>query len=103
MTCCTTSNSSIATNAKYHNYHQIGWYEVSETPENKIIGRVLFKPSDFSDLIIDTVPEYGLSYIQGRIVENKRNEWENMTERLIGKHLGFVYNDSVITAPVINA
>ncbi len=41
--------------------------------------------------------------IQGRVKPGKRQQWADGTERLIGKRLGFVYNDSVITAPQINA
>lgn len=41
--------------------------------------------------------------IQGRVKPEKRQQWAEGTERLIGKRLGFVYNDSVITAPQINA
>ena len=41
--------------------------------------------------------------IQGRVKPEKRQQWADGTERLIGKLLGFVYNDSVITAPQINA
>lgn len=33
----------------------------------------------------------------------KRQQWSDGTEHLIGERLGFVYNDSVITAPQVNA
>ena len=65
----------------------------------------MFTPSDFTDLILDTVPDFGSPYIQGYIVPEKQKEWADITESLIGHRLGFVYKGkgSIITAPKINA
>ncbi|MCM1388994.1 MAG: hypothetical protein NC216_01495 [Bacteroides sp.] len=51
--------------------------------------------------IIDNTP-VSIFFIQGQVKPDKRQQWANGTEGLIGKKLGFVYNDSVITAPRIN-
>lgn len=48
----------------------------------------------------DTV---SLVAIQGMVKAEKRQQWADGTERMIGKRIGFVYNDSVVTAPQINA
>ena len=85
-----------------------GWYHVSGFPSDTIIGEALVTVKDFATvaivkdtLVIDGIPVYH-SMIQGRIKPDKRQLWADETEHLIGKRLGFVYNDSVITAPQVN-
>lgn len=86
-----------------------GWYPLADYPDNTIVGKPLATVKDFERVAIvrdtfiiksDTVSQ---SLIQGRVKPEKRRQWADGTERLIGKRLGFVYNDSVITAPQINA
>lgn len=86
-----------------------GWYPVADYPDNSILGKPLATVRDFERVVIvtdtfiiksDTVIQL---LIQGRVKPGKRQQWADGTERLIGKRLGFVYNDSVITAPQINA
>lgn len=86
-----------------------GWYHVSGFPSDTIIGEALVTAKDFATaaiikdtLVIDGNPVYQ-SMIQGKINPDKRQLWADGTEHLIGKRLGFVYNDSVITAPQVNA
>lgn len=86
-----------------------GWYHVSDFPSDTIIGEALVTVKDFATvtivrdtLVIDGIPVYQ-SMIQGKIKSGKRQLWADGTEHLIGKRLGFVYNDSVITAPQVNA
>lgn len=86
-----------------------GWYPVADFPDNSIVGKPLATVKDFESMAIvrdtfilenDTVSQL---LIQGRVKPEKHRQWAEGTERLIGKRLGFVYNDSVITAPQINA
>lgn len=86
-----------------------GWYPVADCPDNSIVGKPLATVKDFASVAIvrdtfiiesDTVSQL---LIQGRVKPEKRQQWADETERLIGKRIGFVYNDSVITAPQINA
>lgn len=86
-----------------------GWYPLVDYPDNSIVGKPLATVKDFESVAIvrdtfiidsDTVSQL---LIQGRVKPEKRQQWADGTERLIGKRLGFVYNDSVITAPQINA
>lgn len=91
-------------------HHKIdGWYPVADYPDNSIVGKPLATVEDFESVVIvrdtfivdsDTVSQL---LIQGRVKAEKRQQWADETERLIGKRLGFVYNDSVITSPQINA
>lgn len=86
-----------------------GWYPLADYPDNRFVGKPLATVKDFERVAIvrdtfiidsDTVSQL---LIQGRVKPEKRQQWADGTERLIGKRLGFVYNDSVITAPQINA
>lgn len=86
-----------------------GWYPLSDYPDNRIVGKPLATVKDFERVVIvrdtfiiesDTVSQL---LIQGRLKPEKRQQWADGTEHLIGKRLGFVYKDSVITAPQINA
>lgn len=86
-----------------------GWYPLADYPDNRIVGKPLAMVKDFESVAIirdtfiienDTVSQLS---IQGRVKPEKRQQWADETERLIGKRLGFVYKDSVITAPQINA
>lgn len=86
-----------------------GWYPLADYPENTIVGKPLVTVKDFETVEIirdtfiinsDTVSRL---LIQGRVKPEKRGQWADGTERLIGKRLGFVFNDSVITPTQINA
>ena len=86
-----------------------GWYPLADYPDNSIVGKPLATVNDFESVVIvrdtfiiesDTVSQL---LIQGWVKPEKRKQWADDTELLIGKRLGFIYNDSVITAPQINA
>lgn len=85
-----------------------GWYHISAYPSDSIIGEPLVTVRDFEAVVFvkDTLVIDGkkvcLSVIQGRVKPEKRQQWADGTEHLIGERLGFVYNDSVITAPQVN-
>ncbi len=86
-----------------------GWYPVADFPDNSIAGKPLATVKDFGEIGIvrDTFAINGETVtqllIQGRVKPEKRQQWADGTERLIGKRLGFVFNDSVIYAPQINS
>lgn len=86
-----------------------GWYPVGDYPDNSITGKPLVTTKDFADIVItrDTFiidgDKINQMLIKGRVNADKLQQWADGTERLIGKKLGFVYNDSVITAPQVNA
>ncbi len=86
-----------------------GWYPVADYPVDRIVGEPLVTVKDFNDVVIirDTLVMGGDTVrrllIQGRISQKKLRQWADGTENLIGKRLGFVYNDSIITAPQVNA
>lgn len=86
-----------------------GWYPVDDSTSNRITGEALATVGDIEEVVMvrdtfvtaeDTVVQ---SLIQGRVKADKRKAWADGTERLTGHRLGFVFNDSVVTAPQINA
>lgn len=86
-----------------------GWYPIADFPDNAIVGRPLVTVDDFEQIVLhrdtfvvagDTVTQM---FIKGYVKPDKREVWADGTERLIGKRLGYVYKDSLITAPQINA
>ncbi len=86
-----------------------GWYPVADYPDNTIIGKPLATVKDFKMIVFqkDTLIIEGDTvrrmYIYGEVKPENRNSWAEGTERLIGHRLGFIFNDSVITAPNVNA
>lgn len=86
-----------------------GWYPLADYPDNSIVGKALATVKDFEreaiirDTFIIDNDTIGQLLIQGRVKPEKRRQWADGTAHLIGKRLGFVYNDSVITNPQINA
>lgn len=86
-----------------------GWYPIAVYPDTSVVGKPLVTVKDFEDVVMlrdshimagDTVTQV---VIQGRVRPEKRRQWADGTERLIGQRLGFVYNDSVVIAPQVNA
>ena len=45
---------------------------------------------------------FGKAVITGSVSKHKLRAWADSTEQLVGKRMGFVFNDSVITAPRVN-
>ncbi len=90
------------------NHRVDGWYHVSDHPYNSIVGKPLATVREFEDVVMvrntlvldgDTLSQL---VIEGVVKPQYRKKWADGTERLIGKRLGFVYKDSVITAPQVN-
>lgn len=85
-----------------------GWYEIKDHDGKDFIGHLVAPVSDFKTVAIEkhcieTDNENTTIYLlQGKIKDDKLDQWADETERLIGHRLGFVYNDSIITAPQIN-
>lgn len=56
---------------------------------------------DFDTLRLET-DAFGHSVITGVFLQNKSPIWREATKKSIGKRIAFVFNDTVITAPLIN-
>ena len=77
-----------------------GWYAVTES--NHIEGKAIINASDFEVVSLDTTSRPGSAFIVGKSKTEAVSKWADATEQRIGKRIGFVYKDSVITAPTVH-
>ena len=103
-----TANTTLIGNeiVRTHPYdamHKVnGWYPVTDFPENKIEGGAFVTTNDFAKVFLDTLSVPDMAVIEGRLKAAMTQKWADVTERRIGKRIGFVFNDSVIMAPTVN-
>lgn len=93
----------------YSHRKKTGWYPVASDVETSISSKPLATVKDFERvaLITDTFMADGKSvcqtFIQGKLKPEKINDFADGTEKLIGRRLAFVFKDSIIMTPQINA
>ena len=78
-----------------------GWYHIAEGTKDSVIPTPIVTVKEFVTLKLDT-DYYGIYAITGQVCRSKRQTWADATERWIGKRIGFVFNDSLITSPQVN-
>lgn len=76
-----------------------GWYHI--IGEDSIVPTPIATVKEFGALRVDS-DYYGVYSIVGQVCRSKRQAWADATERWIGKRIGFVFNDSLITSPQVN-
>lgn len=76
-----------------------GWYHIVD--EDSIVPTPIVTVKEFGTLRLDS-DYYGVHCIVGQVCRAKRQAWADATERWIGKCIGFVFNDSLITSPQVN-
>lgn len=79
-----------------------GWYPVADVPENRIEDKAIVTTKDFDVVTLDTVSYPDMAVIEGKLKVDKVQKWADATENRIGKRIGFVFNDSVIMASIVN-
>lgn len=79
-----------------------GWYYIIDEQQDSISQEPIVTAKDFVELnlIFDS---FGKPFISGKVSKDKLEKWADATEKSIGKRIGFVFNDTVITAPQVNA
>ncbi len=77
-----------------------GWYPVSDL--NKIEGNIIASVADFETVVLDTTSIPGITFIDGKLTPDATKRFTEASEQRIGKRIGFVYKDSVITAPTVH-
>lgn len=82
-------------------HRENGWYRIMDGQTDSISTMPLFTVKEFTDLHLDE-DSFGKSVIIGRVSKHKLQAWADSTEQLVGNRMGFVFNDSVITAPRVN-
>ena len=92
MTACMQTKSFHRTN---------GWYYVTSQTTDSLSLTPFLTVKDFDTLRLET-DAFGHSVITGVFLQNKSPIWREATKKSIGKRIAFVFNDTVITAPLIN-
>lgn len=76
-----------------------GWYYIVD--EDNVIPTPIVTVKEFVTLRLDS-DYYGMYSIVGQVCRSKRQAWADATEQWIGKRIGFIFNDSLITSPQVN-
>lgn len=79
-----------------------GWYHIVDGQQDSISCEPIVAVTDFADLSL-VYDSFDKSVISGKVSKSKLSKWADATEKSIGKRIGFVFNDTVITAPQVNA
>lgn len=82
-------------------HRENGWYHIIDGQKDSIAARPIVTVKEFATLRLDK-DSFGKTVIIGSVSKHKLQAWADSTEHLIGKRIGFVFNDSVITAPQVN-
>lgn len=79
-----------------------GWYNITDGQQDSISQNPIVTTKDFTELswVSDS---FGKSLIAGKVNKLKMQKWADATEKGIGKRIGFIFNDTVITDPQVNA
>lgn len=78
-----------------------GWYHIADGQKDSILLPPIVTVKDFVKLRLDT-DFYGKYSIVAQVSKRKLKDWADATEKAIGKRIGFVFNDSVISDPQVN-
>lgn len=83
-------------------HQENGWYLITDGQKDSLANSPMVTVKDFAaiELVSD---DYGLRVISGKVNKQKQKVWADATEQAIGQRIGFVFNDTVITAPMVNA
>ena len=94
FTICPSRSQSIK-------HRENGWYRIIDGQKDSVASQPIITVKEFASLRLDK--DYsGKTVITGSVSKHKLQAWADSTEQFIGERIGFVFNDSVITAPQIN-
>lgn len=81
-----------------------GWYHILDNRKDSLSIEPIVTVKDFVALKLDSSAISGQPFyeIEGKISKHKLIKWGDATEKAIGKRIGFVYNNEVITCPQVN-
>ncbi|WP_322934035.1 SecDF P1 head subdomain-containing protein [Bacteroides sp. CG01] len=96
------SLSLISYSQVYTPKKENGWYHIIDGQQDSISCEPIVTVADFADLSL-IYDSFDKSVISGKVSRSKLSKWADATEKSIGKRIGFVFNDTVITAPQVNA
>lgn len=93
---------SISCSQERTSQKENGWYHIIDERQDSISQEPIVTVKDFVELNLE-FDSFGKSVITGKVSKVKLEKWADATEKSIGKRIGFVFNDTVITAPQVNA
>lgn len=83
-----------------------GWYYMIDKDHDSLSAEPVVTVKDFSKLKLDSTMDSTTNKMTYRIIgktsEAKKAAWAEATEKSIGKHLGFLFNGVILTAPYVN-
>lgn len=83
-------------------HRENGWYHVVNHNADSLSLEPIVAAKDFATLRLDS-DAFGKYIIFGQVHPHYRERWATETEKAIGKQIAFVFNDSVISNPTVNA
>lgn len=92
---------TFPTHSQSVKHRENGWYRIMDGQKDSIASRPIVTVKEFASLRLEKDP-FGKAVITGSVSKHRSRAWADSTEQLIGKRMGFVFNDSVITAPRVN-
>ena len=96
-----TSCTNYSSHSQVVKHRENGWYRIIDGQKDSIASQPIVTVKEFAALRLDK-DVFGKAAIIGRVSKHKLQAWADSTEQLIGKRIGFIFNDSVITAPQVN-
>lgn len=100
--CCTALVFVVSCKTHSVQHRENGWYLITSGQKDSIADSPIVTVKDFIVLEFES-DAYDTQIISGKICKQKQIIWADATERAIGQQIGFVFNDTVITAPMVNA
>ena len=83
-----------------------GWYYVIDMEHDSLSADPIVTVKDFARIKLDSVSdsnEDNMAYrILGVLDDSHKTTWAEATEKSIGKHIGFLFNGVILTAPYVN-
>lgn len=82
-----------------------GWYFIIDNQTDAISESPIVTVSDFEALRMDSMLDNrGSMHYEmiGKVKANKMKTWADATEKAIGKRIGFLYNNEIISSPQVN-
>lgn len=83
-----------------------GWYYVVDLENDSLSTAPIVTVKDFAKLKLDSALDSGKDSVTYRIIgqmtESGKEVWAEATEKSIGKHLAFLFNGVILTAPYVN-
>lgn len=95
------SNKRQQVNSQSAKHRENGWYHVLSGQIDSLSLTPIVTSKDFAVLRLDT-DAFGKYAIYGQVHPYYFKHWATETEKAIGKQIAFVFNDSVITNPMVN-